>query len=79
MIWVMKGTKLYTTYNHLSYWAFVSARRIRAGQVIGRIGTTGERHRSASPLRGLAGLPVGSRQQRPTPSTRAATWRAAEP
>lgn len=42
VIWVMEGTKLYTTYNHLSSWGVRVGQRISAGQVIGRVGATGE-------------------------------------
>ncbi len=42
VIWVQQGTKLYTTYNHLSRWVVRSGQRISAGQVIGYIGATGE-------------------------------------
>jgi murein DD-endopeptidase MepM/ murein hydrolase activator NlpD len=41
VIWVMNGTKLYTTYNHLSYDGVRVGQRIRAGQMIGRVGMTG--------------------------------------
>ncbi len=41
MIWVKEGTKLYTTYNHLSYVGVKVGQNIRAGQVIGRVGTSG--------------------------------------
>jgi len=41
VIWVREGAKLYTTYNHLSYWAVRAGQTIRAGQVIGRVGTSG--------------------------------------
>jgi murein DD-endopeptidase MepM/ murein hydrolase activator NlpD len=42
VIWVMEGTKLYTTYNHLSSWGVRVGQRISAGQVIGKVGATGE-------------------------------------
>lgn len=42
VIWVMQGTKLYTTYNHLSKWYVKAGQRISAGQVIGAVGMTGE-------------------------------------
>ncbi len=42
VIWVMDGTKLYTTYNHLSSWSVRVGQRVSAGQVIGHIGATGE-------------------------------------
>jgi murein DD-endopeptidase MepM/ murein hydrolase activator NlpD len=41
VIWVQEGTKLYTTYNHLSYVGVRVGQSIRAGQVIGRVGTSG--------------------------------------
>ena len=41
VIWVMEGTKLYTTYNHLSQWFVKPGQRISAGQRIGLIGTSG--------------------------------------
>jgi murein DD-endopeptidase MepM/ murein hydrolase activator NlpD len=42
VIWVMNGTKLYTTYNHLSYVGVRVGQTISTGQVIGRVGATGE-------------------------------------
>ena len=42
VIWVMNGTKLYTTYNHLSSWGVRVGQTISTGQVIGRVGATGE-------------------------------------
>jgi murein DD-endopeptidase MepM/ murein hydrolase activator NlpD len=42
VIWVMNGTKLYTTYNHLSYVGVRVGQSISTGQVIGRVGATGE-------------------------------------
>jgi murein DD-endopeptidase MepM/ murein hydrolase activator NlpD len=42
VIWVMNGTKLYTTYNHLSWWGVRVGQHVSAGQVIGRIGESGE-------------------------------------
>lgn len=41
VIWVKEGTKLYTTYNHLSYVGVKVGQTIRAGQTIGHIGTSG--------------------------------------
>jgi murein DD-endopeptidase MepM/ murein hydrolase activator NlpD len=41
VIWVKEGAKLYTTYNHLSSWNVRVGQVIRAGQVIGHIGTSG--------------------------------------
>ena len=37
----MNGTRLYTTYNHLSYIGVRNGQRVTAGQVIGRVGQTG--------------------------------------
>jgi murein DD-endopeptidase MepM/ murein hydrolase activator NlpD len=42
VIWVMQGTKLYTTYNHLSSWSVRVGQRVSAGQIIGHVGATGE-------------------------------------
>lgn len=42
VIWVEDGPKLYTTYNHLSWWGVRVGQRISAGQMIGRVGETGE-------------------------------------
>ncbi len=42
VIWVKEGTKLYTTYNHLSAWFVHAGQKISAGQRIGSIGTSGE-------------------------------------
>jgi len=41
VIWVMDGSKLYTTYNHLSYSGVRVGQKVRAGQKIGRVGQTG--------------------------------------
>jgi len=41
VIWIMHGTKLYSTYNHLSAWSVRVGQRVSAGQLIGRIGTSG--------------------------------------
>jgi murein DD-endopeptidase MepM/ murein hydrolase activator NlpD len=41
VIWVMNGTKLYTTYNHLSRVSVRVGQRISAGQRIGLVGMTG--------------------------------------
>lgn len=41
VIWVMNGSKLYTTYNHLSYDGVRVGQRVYAGQLIGRVGQTG--------------------------------------
>lgn len=42
VIWVMEGTKLYTTYNHLSVMSVHKGQRISAGQRIGLVGMTGD-------------------------------------
>jgi murein DD-endopeptidase MepM/ murein hydrolase activator NlpD len=42
VVWVMQGTKLYTTYNHLLSWNVRVGQRVGAGQVIGHVGQTGE-------------------------------------
>jgi murein DD-endopeptidase MepM/ murein hydrolase activator NlpD len=42
VVWVMVGTKLYTTYNHLLSWNVRTGQRVGAGQVIGHVGQTGE-------------------------------------
>jgi murein DD-endopeptidase MepM/ murein hydrolase activator NlpD len=42
VIWVMDGPKLYTTYNHLLSWNVRVGQSVGAGQVIGRVGQTGE-------------------------------------
>jgi murein DD-endopeptidase MepM/ murein hydrolase activator NlpD len=42
VIWVEVGTKLYETYNHLSYIGVRVGQRVSGGQVIGRVGHTGE-------------------------------------
>jgi murein DD-endopeptidase MepM/ murein hydrolase activator NlpD len=42
VIWVEEGTKLYTTYNHLSAWRVHAGQKIVPGQYIGNIGMTGE-------------------------------------
>jgi murein DD-endopeptidase MepM/ murein hydrolase activator NlpD len=41
VIWIMHGTKLYSTYNHLSAWSVRVGQRVSAGQTIGKIGTSG--------------------------------------
>jgi murein DD-endopeptidase MepM/ murein hydrolase activator NlpD len=41
VIWVREGTKLYTTYNHLSYVGVRVGQSISVGQAIGRVGTSG--------------------------------------
>lgn len=41
VIWVETGPKLYETYNHLSAWYVRPGQAVRAGQLIGRIGTSG--------------------------------------
>jgi murein DD-endopeptidase MepM/ murein hydrolase activator NlpD len=42
VIWVMEGTKLYTTYNHLSAWSVHVGQHVSAGQRIGSVGMTGD-------------------------------------
>jgi murein DD-endopeptidase MepM/ murein hydrolase activator NlpD len=42
VIWVQQGTKLYTTYNHLSAWRVRAGQKIVPGQYIGNVGATGE-------------------------------------
>lgn len=42
VIWVMEGTKLYTTYNHLSAWSVHVGQHVSAGQRIASVGMTGE-------------------------------------
>ena len=58
-------------------WNVRVGQKVSAGQRIGSVGTTGKRPGPAPPLRGLARLPVGSRQRPPTRSIPATTWRAA--
>ena len=41
MIWVRQGTKLYTTYNHLSVIGVRTGQHVSAGQRIGSVGMTG--------------------------------------
>jgi murein DD-endopeptidase MepM/ murein hydrolase activator NlpD len=41
VIWIMHGTKLYSTYNHLSSWSVRVGQRVSAGQRIGSVGTSG--------------------------------------
>jgi murein DD-endopeptidase MepM/ murein hydrolase activator NlpD len=41
VIWIEEGTKLYTTYNHLSYSGVRVGQRVNAGQVVGRVGMSG--------------------------------------
>ncbi|MGD0249189.1 MAG: M23 family metallopeptidase [Candidatus Limnocylindrales bacterium] len=40
-IWIMHGTKLYSTYNHLSYVGVHAGQKVSAGQRIGKVGMTG--------------------------------------
>ncbi len=42
VVWIMHGTKLYTTYNHLSKLSVRAGQRVSAGQRIGLVGATGE-------------------------------------
>jgi len=41
VIWISDGTRLYTTYNHLSAWSVQAGQSVTAGQRIGSIGTSG--------------------------------------
>ncbi len=41
VIWIMHGSKLYSTYNHLSAWSVRAGQKVTAGQHIGKIGTSG--------------------------------------
>jgi murein DD-endopeptidase MepM/ murein hydrolase activator NlpD len=41
VIWISDGTRLYTTYNHLSAWFVQAGQSVTAGQRIGSIGTSG--------------------------------------
>jgi murein DD-endopeptidase MepM/ murein hydrolase activator NlpD len=41
VIWIMHGSKLYSTYNHLSAWSVRAGQKVGAGQTIGRVGTSG--------------------------------------
>jgi murein DD-endopeptidase MepM/ murein hydrolase activator NlpD len=41
VVWIKHGTKLYSTYNHLSAWNVRPGQFVRAGQRIGSIGTSG--------------------------------------
>jgi murein DD-endopeptidase MepM/ murein hydrolase activator NlpD len=41
VIWIMNGTKLYSTYNHLSAWSVRAGQTVTTGQAIGKIGTSG--------------------------------------
>jgi murein DD-endopeptidase MepM/ murein hydrolase activator NlpD len=41
VVWIKHGTKLYTTYNHLSAWSVRVGQRVYAGQRIGSMGTSG--------------------------------------
>jgi murein DD-endopeptidase MepM/ murein hydrolase activator NlpD len=42
VVWIEHGAKLYSTYNHLSVWLVRAGQKVRAGQVVGRVGLTGE-------------------------------------
>jgi murein DD-endopeptidase MepM/ murein hydrolase activator NlpD len=41
VIWISDGSRLYTTYNHLSAWTVQAGQSVSAGQRIGSIGTSG--------------------------------------
>jgi len=77
VIWVMNGTKLYTTYNHLSWWGVRVGQHVSAGQVIGRIGESGEATGPHLHFEVWLGYPWASARLR-TRSIPAAIWRAAE-
>jgi murein DD-endopeptidase MepM/ murein hydrolase activator NlpD len=42
VVWIMHGTKLYTTYNHLSRVLVRNGQNVSAGQRVGLVGQTGE-------------------------------------
>jgi murein DD-endopeptidase MepM/ murein hydrolase activator NlpD len=42
VVWIMHGTKLYSTYNHLSKILVHSGQKVSAGQRVGLVGQTGE-------------------------------------
>jgi murein DD-endopeptidase MepM/ murein hydrolase activator NlpD len=42
VVWIMHGTKLYSTYNHLSRILVHSGQKVSAGQRVGLVGATGE-------------------------------------
>jgi murein DD-endopeptidase MepM/ murein hydrolase activator NlpD len=42
VVWIQHGAKLYTTYNHLSYWNVRVGQKVSAGQRVGLVGHTGE-------------------------------------
>jgi len=42
VVWIQHGAKLYSTYNHLSVWNVRAGQSVRAGQIVGRVGLTGE-------------------------------------
>ena len=42
VVWIEHGATLYSTYNHLSVWTVRAGQRVVAGQVVGRVGLTGE-------------------------------------
>jgi murein DD-endopeptidase MepM/ murein hydrolase activator NlpD len=42
VIWISDGTRLYTTYNHLSAWTVKAGQSVSAGERIGSIGTSGD-------------------------------------
>lgn len=41
VIWIMNGTKLYSTYNHLSAWSVRAGQTVVTGQAIGKVGMSG--------------------------------------
>jgi murein DD-endopeptidase MepM/ murein hydrolase activator NlpD len=42
VVWIQHGAKLYTTYNHLSYWNVRVGQKVSAGQRVGLVGHTGD-------------------------------------
>ena len=42
VVWISDGTRLYTTYNHLSAWTVKAGQSVSAGERIGSIGTSGD-------------------------------------
>jgi len=42
VVWIQHGAKLFSTYNHLSVWNVRAGQTVRAGQIVGRVGLTGE-------------------------------------
>ena len=41
VIWISDGSRIYTTYNHLSAWSVQAGQTVSAGQRIGSVGTSG--------------------------------------